>query len=223
MLSKRFLRPVFRTPVFVLAVALSLSKPAGATGLEEDAADFIRSLSQDAIESLTRKETAREARIGKFRDLFNKHFAVKSIGRFVLGRNWRKATKDERAEYLKLFEDLMVVSYVDRFKRYAGDNLEIAKTRAENETTVTVFSLLPRDAGKPVNILWRVGVLKKSGGVVMKILDVVVEGASMSQTLRSDFGSIIRQRDGKVSGLIEELRLKTAALKNPDKAETSKN
>ncbi len=48
----------------------------------------------------------------------------------------------------------------------------------------------------------------------MKILDVIVEGASMSQTLRSDFGSIIRQKGGKVSGLLDVLRVKTAALEN---------
>jgi ABC-type transporter MlaC component len=60
-----------------------------------------------------------------------------------------------------------------------------------------------------VQVLWRVG----ARGEIIKILDVVVEGASMSQTLRSDFGSIIRQRDGKVSGLLEELRVKTASLK----------
>ena len=46
---------------------------------------------------------------------------------------------------------------------------------------------------------------------------MVVEGASMSQTLRSDFGSIIRQKGGKVSGLLEELRVKTASLKGEAK------
>ena len=60
-----------------------------------------------------------------------------------------------------------------------------------------------------MKVLWRVG----AKGETFKILDVIVEGASMSQTLRSDFGSIIRQKDGKVSALIEALRLKTASLK----------
>jgi len=42
---------------------------------------------------------------------------------------------------------------------------------------------------------------------------VGVEGASMSQTLRSDFGSIIRQKEGKLAGLLEVLRAKTISLK----------
>ena len=65
------------------------------------------------------------------------------------------------------------------------------------------------DGARLVQVLWRVG----ARGEIIKILDVVVEGASMSQTLRSDFGSIIRQKGGKISGLLEELRVKTASLK----------
>jgi hypothetical protein len=34
----------------------------------------------------------------------------------------------------------------------------------------------------------------------------------MSSTLRSDFGSIISQKDGKVLGLIEELKRKIISL-----------
>ncbi len=138
------------------------------------------------------------------------HFNVKTIGKFVLGRYWKKANKQERTEYLGLFEDLMVVSYVDRFARYAGENLKVTRTRSENARDATVFTQISRPAGQPVRVLWRV----RTYDDTMKILDVIVEGASMSQTLRSDFGSIIRQKGGKVSGLIDVLRVKTAALKN---------
>ena len=147
---------------------------------------------------------------GQRRALVNGSFAVRSIGRFVLGPSWRKASKEEQTEYLKLFEDLMVVSYVDRFSRYAGDVLVITRTRAENPRNTTVFTQVKTSStGKPAKVLWRVG----SRGKIMKIVDVIVEGVSMSQTLRSEFSSIVRQKGGKVSGLIEELRKKTKSLK----------
>ena len=196
-----------------VAIFVVTSLPAGgvfAATLEARAEQFIRSLTEEAIESLTKSDTSREIRIKNFRNMFRTHFGVRSIGRFVLSRYWRKATDEEKKEYLGLFEDLMVVSYVDRFQRYAGKNLNIIKTRAEKANTATVFTEIAKPtAGKPVRVLWRVGVR----GEIIKILDVVVEGASMSQTLRSDFGSIIRQKGGRVSGLLEELRIKTASLK----------
>jgi phospholipid transport system substrate-binding protein len=215
MVSLRFSRPALKGLAFVFVVALPFGLPTtAAAGLEDKAGEFIRSLSKEAINALTLPDTPDKVRIEKFRVLFNKHFAVRAIGRFVLGRNWRSASKAEQQEYLGLFEDLMVVSYVDRFKRYAGANLDIVRVRSDNATNVTVFSKLPRDTARPVNVLWRVG----ARGDVLKILDVIVEGASMSQTLRSDFGSIIRRKDGKVSGLIKELRRKTADLKAAGKA-----
>ena len=103
----------------------------------------------------------------------------------------------------------MVVSYVDRFARYAGKNLNVTRTRLENAKNVTVFTQISRSAGQPVKVLWRV----RAYGDAMKILDVIVEGASMSQTLRSDFGSILRQKGGKVSALLDILRVKTASRK----------
>ncbi len=196
--------------IFVFVLPFGFAPPSAAAETEERAGSFIRSLATEAMESLTQEDALRNKRIQRFRKLFNDHFAVRSIGRFVLGRTWRKASKEEQTEYLKLFEDLMVVSYVDRFTRYAGKNLTITRTRAESAKSTTVFSEInTANTGKPVQVLWRVGSL----GKVMKIVDVIVEGASMSQTLRSDFGSIVRQKGGKVSGLIEELRKKTATLK----------
>ena len=186
--------------IFVLILPLGLAPPSVAAETQEMAGSFIRSLADQAIKSLTQKDTPRDVKIKRFRTLFNDSFAVRSIGRFVLGRSWQKASKEEQTEYLKLFEDLMVVSYVDRFSRYAGDVLVITRTRAENPRNTTVFTKVKTSStGKPAKVLWRVG----SRG----------EGVSMSQTLRSEFSSIVRQKGGKVSGLIEELRKKTKSLK----------
>ncbi len=195
-----------------LVFILALPVPAAA-GIEDQAGSFIRSLAHEAIGSLAKQGVTREVRITRFRKMFTAHFNVRTIGKFVLGRYWKKANKKERMEYLDLFEDLMVVSYVDRFARYAGENLNVTRTRSENAKDATVFTQISRPTGQPVRVLWRV----RAYGDTMKILDVIVEGASMSQTLRSDFGSIIRQKGGKVSGLLDVLRVKTAALKNAGK------
>ncbi len=187
-----------------------LSFSARAAEIEEGSRQFIQAVADQAIKSLTAKDTAKAARVTQFRILFNEKFAVKSIGKFVLGRHWNKASEAEKEEYLGLFEDLMVISYVDRFKSYAGEALSLKDARQENETTVTVFSEIKRPGGaKPIRVNWRVG----TNGTIYKILDVVVEGTSMSSTLRSDFGSIVRQKNGEVAGLIEELKKKTTLLK----------
>jgi len=192
-----------------MVVAMLSGVPAWA-GIEEGADSFLRSLAGKAVQSLTQAETPRNERIKRFRVMFRENFAVRSIGKFVLGRNWRRASDAEKKEYLVLFEDLMVVTYVDRFQRYAGEALMVVKARAESDNIATVFTEIERPGGaKPIRVDWRVG----TNGTIYKILDVVVEGTSMSNTLRSDFGSIVRREGNQVSGLLEALRQKTAALK----------
>lgn len=179
--------------------------------LENGARSFIESLAKQAVDSLADQKVPRPERIVRFRHMFNDSFAVEVIGRWILGRHWRTATDAERAEYLRLFEDLMVVSYVDRFAEYAGEALKVHRAVTENESTVTIFSEIVRpNGGQPVRVDWRVG---RNKAAVYKIVDVVVEGTSMSNTMRSDFTSVINQKGGQVSGLIEVLREKTVALK----------
>ncbi|MEQ8194626.1 MAG: ABC transporter substrate-binding protein [Rhodospirillales bacterium] len=194
-----------------LIAALTAAGPAfAATSVEDGAKKFINELSDQALKSLTTKGVPRSERIERFRTLFNDNFAVTTIGQWILGRYWRKATDEQQKEYLKLFEDLIVVSYVDRFAQYTGEGLTINKTLANNDRMATVFSEITQPGNTtPVRVDWRVG--KNSDKY--KIFDVVVEGTSMSQTMRSDFGSIIRQKGGEISGLIEVLREKTASLK----------
>lgn len=210
MISRRVLLALLG---LLFATALR-AMPAAADDFDRRAEKFIGLLAGEAIESLTAKDTPRDDRVSRFRAMFNRHFAVPAIGRFVLGRYWQQATDQERAQFLVLFEDLMVVSYVDRFQKYAGENLRIVRSRAEGDSAASVITEIVRPStGTPVQVIWRIG----GKGDTLKVLDVVVEGTSLSHTLRADFGSIIRQREGKVAGLIQELRLKTAALKLPQK------
>jgi len=189
--------------------AATLPGAARADNHGEKSAEFIQSLANRAIESLTDPETPRAVRIERFRAMFNDSFAVHSIGKRALGRYWNRASDEEQTKYQRLFEELMVITYVDRFANYAGESLKIVKSRIEDKSIASVFTEIERKGGaKPIRVDWIVG----TNGTIYKIVDVKVEGVSMTQTLSSDFTSIIRQRDGQVSGLIEELEKKTAQL-----------
>ncbi|HER26343.1 MAG TPA: ABC transporter substrate-binding protein [Rhodospirillales bacterium] len=209
-MKRRSLIKAFAPLLVCLLIALPLGAAQAGT-FEDEATIFVKNLAKKAIGELTNKSAPREKRIALFRNFFTTHFAVKGIGKWILGRHWKKATPDERAEYLRLFEDLMVISYVDRFAAYTGEPLLVIKTLRQNDTNATVYAEIEQPGGAPtVHVDWRVA----RKGTMYKIVDVIVEGTSMSSTLRSDFGSTIRRRGGKVSGLIDALRKKTKGLRS---------
>lgn len=167
------------------------------------AGKFIESLADRAVAALTEANVSREDRETRFRALLNEHFAVDIIGRWVLGRYWNEATEPERKEYLALFENLIVNTYVDRFKSYSGEKLTVLGTVPVAGGDLLVDSQINRPAsGEPLEIGWRV----RDRNGHFKIVDVVVAGVSMGQTQRSEFSSVIRRNGGRVEGLLAKLR-----------------
>lgn len=175
-----------------------------------EASDFVSRLAERAIEGLTDKNVSLVERTQRFRHLLTEGFDVPQIGRFVLGRYWRVATEDERAEYLRLFEDFIVSNYATRFGEYAGENLKIGAATRTGEADITVSSELIRPNGAPVRVEWKVR--QQDGG--FKITDVAVEGVSMTITQRDDFSASIQRNGGKVEGLLTMLREKVRTAAN---------
>ena len=193
-----------RREFLACCVVLLMAMPgARAANLGDEAGDFITSLADKAIAALTEEGISRDLRVARFRALLNENFAVKSIGRWVLGRYWRRATYAERSEYMKLFENLIVTTYVDHFEKYSGETLTVTKTVLKKAGDAIVYSQITRSQGvKPINVHWRVRVHNGQ----YKIVDVIVEGISMGQTQRSEFAFVIRNNGGKVQGLLAKLR-----------------
>lgn len=190
-------------------LALGAIPPAAGAIEPEAAKTFINSLANDAIQLMARKDLPNPERTQKFRELFNRGFDVMAIGRFVLGRYWRDATEAEQAEYLRLFEDLIVATYAGRFSEYSGETLTVLDGRSDEDRYLLVTSQINRgDGNPPIRIDWRIADSRGSP----KIVDVVVEGVSMSITQRSEFASVIQRGGGKVQGLIVALRNKTKSL-----------
>jgi phospholipid transport system substrate-binding protein len=198
------IRPSRRGVLAVFAAALiAASWPAGAADAGTEGKAFIENLAGQAIAALTAPGISRGERESRARTLLTDNFAVPTIGQFVLGRYWRTATPEEREEYLRLFEELIVVTYVDRFSRYSGERLRVNNAVVDPESRdILVYSEITRPAGGPVQVAWRVRRTPPS----FKIVDVLVEGVSMGQTQRSDFASVIRNNGGALSALLEEMR-----------------
>jgi phospholipid transport system substrate-binding protein len=200
--SSAFGRRPFLAAALVALCTLLAAAP-GHAAQADDAKMFIEGLASRAIDALTPPGISRDERERRARGLLNDNFAVSAIGQFVLGRHWREATADQRTEYLRLFEDLIVETYVDRFSRYSGENLRVTRTMAEADSgDVVVYSEINRPAGPPIDVGWRV----RRIGQTFKIIDVLVEGVSMGQTQRSEFSSVIRNNGGSVAALLDEMR-----------------
>ena len=188
----------------VIAIPLLILASNGALAAGKNADEFIRTVGQEAIESLTGKEMSDVQRQKGFRSILNRTFEVPLIAKFTLGRYWRRASKVQQKEHVQLFEDFIVLAYTARFKDYSGEAFTVGKVREIDERDALVQSLLILKDGRKIVVYWRV-----RGKSEPKIIDVIVEGISMAITQRDEFSAIINQNGGKIDGLLTALRKKT--------------
>jgi phospholipid transport system substrate-binding protein len=132
------------------------------------------------------------------------NFDVPWIGQFVLGRYWRLATPEQREAYLKLFSDVIVFTYVRRFDDYESQQLQVLGHRDDGKDFILVDSRIhkPGTSAGAVGVVWRV--LPVGDG--QRIVDVVIEGVSMSITQRNEYASVIQRNGGSVQSLIDALK-----------------
>lgn len=185
-----------------IAAVFSFAQPARA----DEASDFIEGLGKKALSSLTAPDLAKAEREKRVRSLLRSYFDVNTIARFTLGPNWRNATEAEKTEYARLFENMIVGTYAQRFSEYSGQELKVGKSTKASERDTVVSSQIVQKDGPPVAVDWRV----RKSGEGLKIIDVIVEGVSMSVTQRSDFAAVIQSGGGKVQALLDSLRQRQA-------------
>jgi len=199
--APRFILPAILFVLFALVMTPFSVRAEGDQGAA--AQKFIAGMAQDALDFLKDDSLSGEEKSGKFRQLLQSRYDMDTIGRFALGRYWNVATPDQRTEYQKLFREMIVRVYSNRFKDYKGQKFETRSHRADGgkDTLVSSF-IVPTDGAAEVQVDWRV---RQTGGG-FKVVDVVVEGVSMSVTQRSDFASVIQRGGGNVSVLIDYLK-----------------
>lgn len=202
-------RPVARRRLFAafgLALLLPLL-PIGSASADEETETFVRDLGDKAVGQLTGADLSDADRAERFRGLLLEHFDVDQIGQYVLGRYWRVATPEEQAEYLQLFEDYLVSSYSQRFAEYTGEAFEVVSSRTQSDNLELVRSYVVTRGGEKAKLDW---ILERQDGQLL-VLDLKVEGLSMSETHRSEFASYIQNNGGQVAALLDALRKKTGA------------
>jgi len=198
--------------VLMAGVLFAVSPGSATATASESTSDFVKSLGDQAIKVLTVKDISEGERENRFRRLLRNGFDVRRIGRFVLGRYARNASAEAIKQYNQLFEDLIVVTYASRFAQYSGQSFDIkraTKPTARGDSIV-LSEIAATDGSPPIRVDWQVNNAKGR----YKIVDVRVEGVSMSVTQREEFTAVIRQNGGDIEALLDALRKKTVSLKS---------
>jgi phospholipid transport system substrate-binding protein len=188
----------------VLALALA---PTVGRAADASAEQVIQGLVEDIWTTLRRGDAEPDDRVDQLAVLLEARTDVALISRLALGRHWNRLPEPERQAYQELFRDVVIRSMARRLNSYAGDaeapleeRFRILGSAAVGTGDVLVRSKVFPTQGQPLDLDWRL----RSSDSGLVVIDLIVEGASLLVSQRSEFAAVIER--GDLAGLLAELR-----------------
>jgi phospholipid transport system substrate-binding protein len=125
-----------------------------------------------------------------------------------LGPHWKSQPAPKQQEFVKLFEEMIFNTYIDRVDTYAcGDEKIVYDDETVDGTYAVVKSRVTGYKGKDVAIEYRLRLKNEE----WKAYDVVIEGVSLVNNYRQQFNAILARES--FDGLLQRMRSKVAEFK----------
>ena len=135
------------------------------------------------------------------------NFNFDKVSRLVLGKNWTKATPDQKTAFQSEFKSLLLRTYATALSKYKNQTIEYAPLRmADGATTASVKTSIVQSGGQPIAVNYT---LEKQADASWKVYDIVIEGVSLVTNYRGQFAQEIRQNG--LDSLIKKLADKNKA------------
>lgn len=187
---------------FVCAVMLSVSVVAATN----PAIEFVNGVADNIITNVLTSDATAEQKLETFRKTFTEALDLKSVGQFVLGVYWRKASEEDRKAFLDAFTDFTTKTWADRFNMYSGQSILFTGVRNAERNQYYVDSQIQDK--EPVEVIWRL----RQKGDSYKIIDIIVEDVSMAMSYRNEYNAVLQQNGGNVKALADMLKEKSEAF-----------
>lgn len=136
------------------------------------------------------------------------NFNFDRVSRLVLGKNWTKATPDQKAAFQTEFRTLLLRTYATALSKYKNQTIEYKPLRlVDGANTADVKTTILQPGGQPIAVDYA---LEKQLDT-WKVYDIVIEGVSLVTNYRGQFTQEIRQNG--LDSLIKKLADKNTAAK----------
>ena len=184
--------------IFVLSIPVYAGVPM--TTAEASVNRVLDVLRDAKLKSPAAKEIKKE----KLRIIYKDMFDEIEFSKRTLTRNWNKFSPAERVEFVKLFEQILEKSYIDKILDYSNEKVDFYKESMLSDNQAEIQTKIVT-ASKEIPIYYRM--ILKDGK--WKVYDVVVENVSLVQNYRTQFNDILTKNTPEQ--LLEILRRKVKA------------
>lgn len=167
----------------------------------------VKETSDGVINRIETDRTNLEANPEQVYELVNElvipHFDFISMSKWVLGKNWKKASDTQRTDFVEQFKTLLVRTYARALLEYSGQEVKYYPVEQKPNSNLAVVKTELTSAGsKPFPVAYRMHQKNEE----WKVVDVAVDGVSLVSTYRGSFASQIKKEgfDSLIQKLVDK-------------------
>ncbi len=190
---------LFMAIIFVLSLSAVVAAVVAPIESIRTTIDSVLETMRDKALSNPDKKSERRTRIGSFiRDRFD----FKEMSKRSLAKHWKKRTPEEKAEFIKVFSDLLETSYINKIEAYTDEKVTYDKEtlKGKGKYSVVNTTIVTKSVEIPIDYK----LINRKGK--WWVYDVVIEGVSFVSTYRSQYNKIIIKKS--YADLIQSMREK---------------
>lgn len=198
-----------RIAAFIVMLATAL--PLWATAA--DPREIVESVVNELVEQMNTRRAELEADTGKLYAMVDEvvlpHFDFRRMARLVLGKNWKKATKEQQERFTREFRDMLVRTYATAIFEYTGkETIEYKPTRFIGDRRAEVHANVTLADGQKVPVIY--AFLKRKDGT-WKLYNLTINNVSLVMNYRTTYNELVQSKG--LEAVIQDL-----AAKNRDQS-----
>ncbi|MBD3609581.1 MAG: ABC transporter substrate-binding protein [Gammaproteobacteria bacterium] len=181
------------TAIFISLVLLLGLSPAMAIA-EKGPDQLMEETTEEMLQALRINKKLLDKEPNRIYGLVNEivipRFDFVRISAWVLGKHWRRATPQQRGQFVQQFQDMMVNTYATALLEFSDQKMKYLPVRMkEGDRIVMARSQILQTGKQPVALDYRMFHGKKG----WKVFDIMVDGVSLVANYRTSFDTEIRQ------------------------------
>ena len=134
------------------------------------------------------------------------NFNFVRVSRLVLGKNWTRATPEQRTNFQKEFRTLLLRTYATALSKYQDQTIEFLPLRmVDDAKTASVKTKIIQSGGQPIAVDYSLAREEDA----WKVYDIVIERVSLVTNYRGQFSQEVRKNG--LDSLIVKLTNKNAS------------
>ena len=203
--SRRLKPGLTRFAVLMSCALFVMSAVAGSNDTAASSPEqLVKQTAEQVLSKLQQERPELKAHPGKIYDLIKNiilpHFDFQRMSEWVLGINWRRATPEQREQFLTQFRDLLVNTYGYALLRYDNEKIQyLPSIGSPVNGEVLVRTQIQQADGESIPVNYRL--YRKAGE--WRVFDLSIDGVSMISNYRGSFSEQIQQIG--IDGLIKRL------------------